>query len=173
MKHVTLSLLLSSLSLYGQCAQAQSWKSLKENGYSIQYPADWDLDKSGLMGMSFMVLSKQTSSQDRFKENVNLIMQDLTGLNLDLAQYAKISEDQVKSMIANAKILESKQLSTNNKPYHKVIYTGDQGVYKLKFEQYYWVVNNKAYVLTFTCEIDQFDNYRVTGEKILNSFNFN
>jgi hypothetical protein len=40
----------------------------------------------------------------------------------------------------------------------------------LKFEQYYWVINEKAFVLTLTCEEDQFKNYKEVGEKILNSF---
>jgi transcriptional regulator with XRE-family HTH domain len=32
------------------------------------------------------------------------------------------------------------------------------------------VKNNNAYVLTFTTEVDQFDAFKETGEKILNSF---
>ena len=54
--------------------------------------------------------------------------------------------------------------------FQKVIYNDDQGIYKLKFEQYYWVKKEKAYVLTLTCEIDQFEQYIETGEEIMNSF---
>lgn len=73
-------------------------------------------------------------------------------------------------MVTNGNLLESKRLSANGTEFQRVIYSGDQGVYKLKTEQYYWIKNTKAYVLTLTCEINQFDTYKETGEKIMNSF---
>jgi len=66
--------------------------------------------------------------------------------------------------------LESKPVASGKVRYHKIIYTGDMNAYHLKFEQYYFVTGNVAYVLTFTCEQDNFDKFRNTGEQILNSF---
>lgn len=175
-----LSLLILSLTACGQSEQKKvqkvienNWKTITENGYSIQYPETWDLDKSGQMGMSFILLSKKSSPQDKFRENINLMIQDLKGMNIDLNKYNEISEGQIKTMITNSNLLESKRVKANDNEFQKVIYSGDEGIYKLKFEQYYWVKNGKAYVLTLTCELDQFDAYKTTGEKILNSFNFN
>ena len=71
------------------------------------------------------------------------------------------------------KIIESKRITTENLNYQKVIYTGEQGMFNLKFEQYYWIVGDKAFILTLTCEESQFDNFQVKGEKVLNSFNIN
>ncbi len=147
-----------------------NWKSLNETDYSIKYPENWELNTSGMMGMSFILLSKQTSSQDNFRENVNLLVQDLTGQNINLDKYVKISEGQIKTMITNGNLIESKRQIVNELEFQKVIYTGDQGIYNLKFEQYYWIKKEKAYVLTLTCKIDQFDQYKETGEKILKSF---
>jgi len=76
-------------------------------------------------------------------------------------------------MITNGKLLESKRLSKNGSEFQKVIYTGEEGIYKLKFEQYYLIKNDKAYVITLTCELDQFEAYKTIGEKILNSFQLN
>ena len=67
-------------------------------------------------------------------------------------------------MITDGNIIESKRITTEPLNYQKVIYTGKQGIYNLKFEQYYWVVDDKAYILTLTCEESQFDNYQATGE---------
>jgi hypothetical protein len=153
---------------FGQ--ETNNWKQLEQNGYSIEYPNDWDLDTSGQMGSSFIIFSKQSSTQDQFRENINLIIQNLTGYTINLDQYTEISLGQIKTMITNGNILESKRLKANGPEFQKVVYTGDQGIYKLKFEQYYWIKNNEAYVLTFTTEVDQFDSYKETGEKILNSF---
>jgi hypothetical protein len=148
----------------------ENWKTLSESDYSIQYPDTFDLDKSGQMGMSFILLSKQTSQQDLFRENVNLLIQDLSGQNIDLDKYVEISEGQIKTMITDGNLIESKRMSDNNKELQRVIYTGKQGQYDLKWQQFYWVENKKAYVLTLTCEINQYDNYVSVGEKIMKTF---
>ena len=73
-------------------------------------------------------------------------------------------------MMTNSNILETKTLHANNLEYHKIIYTGDQGVFHLKYEQYYWVINDKAYILTFTSEQDKYSGLKETAEKVMNSF---
>jgi hypothetical protein len=147
-----------------------NWKAINESGYMIQYPDSFDLNKPGQMGTSFILFSKPISQQDLFRENVNLIIQDLTGQNIDLNKYVEISEGQIKTMITNGNIIESKRIKTGDSEFQKVVYTGVQGQFNLKFEQYYWIVKGKAYVLTLTCEIRQFDKYKKVGEKIMNSF---
>jgi len=117
-----------------------------------------------------ILLSKQTSQQDLFRENVNLIIQDLATYNIDLDKFVEISEGQIKTMITNGNIIESNRIKTGDSEYQKVIYTGVQGQFNHKFVQYYWIVKGKAYILTFTCEISQFDNYKEVGERIMNSF---
>lgn len=150
----------------------EGWKLLHENGFSVQYPQDWTLDQSGQSGTTFIVLSQPISPDDQFRENVNLLIQDLSGLNMDLTKYTEISLDQIKMMLTNGNIIESVRRKANGLTFQKVVYTGTQGVFKIYCEQYYWVRDNKAYVLTLTCETDQLDSYKVVGEKILNSFKF-
>lgn len=61
-------------------------------------------------------------------------------------------------------------MKTSKHPYQKEVYSGDQANYKLAFEQYYWVVGNNAYVLTFTAEQTAYDEYKAIGEKMMNTF---
>lgn len=160
------------------CVSAQSdekinseWKTLDKPGYSIRYPSDWELDQSGQVGTTFILFSPQESDTDRFKENVNLIIQDISAYNIDLDKYTEISEEQVKNVITNSNVIESKRIKDGPRQYHYMIYTGDQGVFHLKHEQYYWVIDkNKAFVLTLTCEADKYSDYKEIGETILNSF---
>ena len=154
-------------------AQNDEWVTHKKDNYSIEYPSDWELTESGQMGSSFILFSPLSSPDDLFRENVNLIIQDLTGYDLDLDQYVQISTDQVKTMLPNGKMVESERLKGKNSEYQKMIYTGSQGDFNLKFEQYYRVIGNEAYILTFTCEEDKFDEFRETGERILASFSLN
>ena len=52
-------------------------KTIDEFNFTIQYPDSFELNNSGLMGTTFILFSKQTSQQDLFLENINLIIQDL------------------------------------------------------------------------------------------------
>ena len=174
---IGLLLIVLNLTTYGQTAKdtktadnQENWKVLTENNYTIKYPSNWELNKSGQLGTSFILFSSLSSDADQFKDNVNLLIQDLTGLNLDLDQYIQLSLNQIKTVATDAESIESKKIASGNSNYQKVIYTANQGDLSLKFEQYYWVQNNKAYVLTLTCEKDQFEAFKMTGEKILNSF---
>jgi len=105
-----------NLSIYGQ---TEDWNTIKKDSYSIDYPKDWELNESGQMGTSFILFSPFTSQKDQFIENVNLLVQDLTGYNLDLDGYVEISEGQIKTMITNGKIIESKRVTNQTLDYTK------------------------------------------------------
>ncbi len=145
---------------------AQDWHTLDKSDCSITYPSNWELNESGLMGITFGLFSPQTSTEDLFRENVNLVVQDLTGMGIDLDQFTEISTNQISSMFTNSII----QLNERVGDYQKLIYEGEQAPFNLSFEQYYWVKNDKAYILTFTTETEQFSNYQEIGEQIMNSF---
>lgn len=164
---IGLFILMITMSAFAQ----DNWKSLDEESYSIQYPADWRLDESGMMGTSFFIQSPSTSSEDAFSDNVNLLIQDLSGHDLDLDAYTELSESQIKTMIVDSKITESTRMKDDQgRAFHKIVYTGTVQTGELRFEQYYWVENSKAFVLTFTCEEDILDNEKEVGQKVLDSF---
>ncbi|WP_338408989.1 hypothetical protein [uncultured Flavobacterium sp.] len=162
-------MLLISISV---CGQTKKWNNLKKVNYTINYPNEWELNESGQMGSEFILLSPLSSNNDNFKENINLIIQDLSAYNLDLNKYVEISENQIKTLITEGKIITSERVNKNGKEFQKVIYTGKQGIFNLQYEQYYWVKNNKAFILTLTCKQSEYSGYKSIGEQILNSFEF-
>lgn len=173
-------LMLSALSVYAYAQEEQTevagakqdkeWAIHSGEGYSIEYPSDWEVDLSGLMGVDLFLFSPIVDEQDLFRENVNILMQDLTGYDVTLDQYVDFSEEQIKTLITDSEIVSSERIKLNDTDCQKVIYTGKQGVYDLQYEQYYIVKNEKAFVLTLTCEQKSFDTYQEIGEMILNSF---
>ncbi len=182
MKKIFLALLVFGMTACGQSNKAgdvkeqeaeKGWNTFAQANYAITYPSNWDLNQSGEMNTSFILFSPKENEKDNFRENVNLLIQDLTGKNIDLNTYTKISEEQIKTMATNSTLIESADVSSKSFTYHKIIYTSDQGIYHLKFEQYYWILNEKAYILTFTTEQTKFDSFKETGEKIMNSFTLN
>ncbi len=138
--------------------------------YSIKYPKSWVLYEDDEMGATFHILSPKEGESDMFNENVNLIIQDLSGTNIDLDAYVQLSEKQITEMIASGSIIRSERLKSGNLELHKVVYTGEINGFKLKLIQHYQIKDNKAYVLTFTAEEKAYDSYRAYGQQILNSF---
>jgi hypothetical protein len=153
-------------------ATNSNWKQLDKPNYSIQYPGDWELEQSGTMGSVFAILAPLESKEDKFRENVNLVVEDLKGQSIDLDRYAELAKGQLKSTMTNFNLVESKKNTNGTREYFKVIFTWNYEKFQLKVEQYYWVVDGKAYVLTFTSEQAKFANFSETGEKILNTFTF-
>ena len=146
------------------------WETIDRYSYSLQYPSTWSTDISKQLGTDLFIFSPKDSDTDKFRENVNTMVQDLSGLNITLDQYIEISEGQIKTMLTDASIIESKRMTQGNKEYHKLLFTGQQGIFKLKTEQYYFLVNEKAFVITLTTEQNQYDKYIENGEAILKSF---
>ncbi|HLP12689.1 MAG TPA: PsbP-related protein [Flavobacteriales bacterium] len=151
---------------------ADKWKTLTETDFSIQYPTSWELTQGGQMGTSFIIMAKAENDKDKFNENINLIIQDLKGTGLSLDEYTKLSLKQINDMAINAKLIENKRLKRNPEC-QKLIYTATQNKMPLEFEQYYWVIKNKAYVLTFSAEEKKFKKYHITAEQIMDSFKLN
>ena len=150
-------------------AQEVKWETLKQNGYVINYPADWTLNQSGQMNTSFILFSPQASLEDKFQENINLIVQDISAYDLTLEQYTEASTEQIKNFITDSKILSNENVA-GPPPFHKLKYSGRQGEFELMFEQYYWIIDGNAFILTFTCQMSDYDTYVKVGHQILDSF---
>ena len=155
-----------------------NWEILSKENYSIKYPPSWELNTSGEMGTSFILFSPLISKSEKFRTNINLIIQDLKGFDIDsqtinLKEYSERSITEIKkqNIKSGGKIISSDLIKVNGISHQKIIYTGvsKEGL-KLQYEQYYWVQKNKAYVLTLTCQDYNFTDYQATGEKILDSF---
>jgi hypothetical protein len=150
--------------------QTSAWKSIDSKTYSISYPKDWVKESGEQFGTEFMLMSARTSPNDDFKENVNLVVQDFENSGIDLKKYAEISELQIIGNMDSARILSSKASKEHGEAVHKIIYTATFDKRPLKFEQWCWMKGTSVFVLTLTCETDQFDAYKEVGEEILGSF---
>ncbi len=147
-----------------------NWEVLSNDKYGITYPENWDLDDSGTMGSKFFIFSRLVSVADNFKENVNLITQDLSAYNVTLDQFVNMSTDQVIAIIKEGDIISSDRISKDGIEQHQLIYTGKQNDYTLRFEQRFWIVDKTAYILTFTSKLDDYEQYKEIGNKIIASF---
>lgn len=150
--------------------QKEKWQLLNEKEFSISYPENWTLDQSGKMNSSFFLNTPFTSDDDNFSENINLMIQDLSGLKMNLDKFTELSENQIKTLVKNGVLISSKRIKNGTSSYQRLNYTGSHGQRELEWLQYYWVKYEKAYILTLTCEQSEYDNYKDVGEKIMLTF---
>ncbi|MCK6695626.1 MAG: hypothetical protein L6Q97_26420, partial [Thermoanaerobaculia bacterium] len=105
LKLLLLFILFLSLEAFSQTKNepvsktAEEWSALAEQNYSIEYPGSWELNRPGQGGPNFLLFSQLGSAEDTFRENVNLLIQDLKGMDIDLDKYTAISEEQIKTML--------------------------------------------------------------------------
>lgn len=180
MKHLRLPIMAILLFCVLACGQSikknspadiqNNWNVLDDSLYSIRYPDSWGLNASGYEGTSFILYTEQSSLQDRYNENISLVIQELADSDNKLDQFIEVTEDIIRTKLNNGKLIESTRHNADGREYQKIIYLGRQRIYNLKFEQYFWVEDGKSYVLTLSCKVNEFDRYKETGEAILNSF---
>jgi serine/threonine-protein kinase len=141
----------------------------KVEGIKIGYPADWT-KKEQYMESVVAFLSPKESPSDTFQENVNIIVQDLSAQPMTLEEYTELSINQIGQLVTNANIIESEATSLANNPGHKLVYTGIQGEYELKWMQIWTIKDNKAYIITYTAQIDKYSDFLEPVKQMIDSF---
>jgi serine/threonine-protein kinase len=140
---------------------------IEKANYKIQCPQTWIIDSTGVMGTKLVLLSEYEDDADRFRDNVNVVIQNLAGQGIDLKKYAELSEKQMEGFVSQ--LFESKLETGVQGEYYKVIYTVTQGKFQLKIKSICFIRNEQAYLITFTSEQSKFDKYFTIGEKIMDS----
>jgi len=145
------------------------WKMYEEKEYSIHYPDSFKLDQSEMMGSEFSILF-ESETEGEYPENINLTVENLPGSDINLDMYAGIAVPQIESEVVDGNVTENITIEVNGEECQKVVFTGKFEKYSLKWQQYCWIKNYKAYVLTFTSDADEFDENIGVGQMIMNSF---
>ena len=141
-----------------------------KDNYRLQYPKSWRLDTLTRLGPELFVFSPLENESDKFSENVNVSIQNLGGQNIDLTQYKQITDKQVEELATEGKIFESSIAKTNKGECFRISYAMTQGKFRLKITTVCFISNEKAFLATFSAELDKYDHYKKVGEQILSSF---
>jgi serine/threonine-protein kinase len=163
-------LLLLSLHVSAQSEQKSVLVNYAGPDFKLQYPSEWRLDTSRLMGTELFLFSPKEGDTDAFLENVSLIIQDLKGQNVGLEQYKQITDQQLSKYLPAGNVIESAVVQAGETSYYKTRYTMPQGKLTVKIYSICLIRNEKAYLLTFSGELDSYTKYQKVGEGILHSF---
>ncbi|WP_340200331.1 PsbP-related protein [Ascidiimonas sp. W6] len=144
--------------------------TLKKARYTISYPNNWIADDSGDNGIELLLRIPSTKGNTRFNSNISILIQDITGFNLDLKGYTDASLKQLKKRIPTIKILVNERKKVGSYHMQRLIYLINQGEGNLKFEQRYWVIGNQAYAITATYLDKKESSQEATIKAVLNTF---
>lgn len=134
----------------------------------IKYPSVWTKSEE-IIGTIVAFLSPQESSSDSFRENLNVYIGNLSQ-SMTLDDYIDLSNNQLKQLITDYSIIDSSATTLAGNPAHKVIFTGKQGGFNLKWMQVYMIKNNRDYVISYTAEEDKYSYFLGTIQEMINSF---
>ncbi|MBO9613036.1 MAG: hypothetical protein J7619_10095 [Dyadobacter sp.] len=154
-------------SVNGQSLVRDDFKGFSRSDFTISYPSDWRVDTSGTMNTKVFFFSPLEGPEDKFSDNLNVMIQNLAGHQIDIQKYKEISEQQIKAMFSDGKLLESKVMNSNGREEYRLSYEFSQGTFKLKVLAVCFIKNDMAYLATFTSEVSKFEGYRETAEKML------
>jgi len=122
------------------------------------------------MGAVVVFFAPTEGPSDIFQDNVNIIVQDLSAQPMTLDEYTELSLGQIEQFITDPSILDSSAVTLADIPGHRVVYTGKQGQYDLKWMQVWTVQNNKAYVISYTAETSKYSTFLETVQEMIDSF---
>ena len=132
--------------------QDTSWRSISRKGYRVSYPSSWRIDTSRHMGIDIFFVSPVENQTDKFRDNLNVLVQDLRGEGISLDSFVVVSQQQVMSLLNEGRILQNRRVSENGLTYHLLSFIGVHGQFHLQSDQYYFMKDETFYVVTFTVE---------------------
>lgn len=140
-------------------------QSVEAELYSIKYPSFWSVNETPAKKTKLVLWTDAVVGQ--FLSNINLMVHNLEGMNLDLDGYTNKSLEQIN---LKGKLISSNRKTNNNIQFHEVVFEMPYENYELRYMQYYFVKDTKAYVLTYTTTIDKYESLIGEAQQIMNSF---
>ena len=155
---------------FSQQDKSNDMINFANDDFKFQYPESWEIDTTKAWGPEVIVTSPLENEADIFSENVNILIQNLAGQDINLEKYKQITEQQIMTLATDGKIIESAIVISDKGESFRITYSMTQGIFKLIITSLCIIHHDQAYLVTFSAEIDHFDQYKIISEQILNSF---
>ncbi len=142
--------------------------------FKIKYPEKWEKQESQNTLISDVVvfLAPKKNSGDSFQEQITVSIENLPK-PMSLDEYNQSSINSIKTNFNDVKIIEENSKTFANNRGHTVIFDAQDGQKATQIMQTWTLMNNKAYVLTYTAEKSEYSEYIKTAEAMMNSLEIN
>ncbi|GAX41803.1 serine/threonine protein kinase [Tolypothrix sp. NIES-4075] len=138
-------------------------------GIKMKYPQSWqrrDIDNL-ITGELVAFVSPKQSDADKFQEKLTISVEDFSGT---LEDFSDTSTKDIIRHLVKAQIQKPSETTLANKAAYKLIYTGQDGENNLKSMQLFTLRGDKAYVITYTAAIDNYNDFIQTAQTMIKSF---
>ncbi len=139
-------------------------------GITIKYPQSWQRQNiDNIFTKELVTFVSPQSGADNFQEKVTLSVEDYSG---SLEQSKEDFTKEINQSLSAAEIIETTSTTLAFKPAFKIIYTGKdrENNLDLKNLQIWTLKANKAYIITYSAEQEDYDKYISTVEEIIKTF---
>ncbi|AFZ04429.1 serine/threonine-protein kinase [Calothrix sp. PCC 6303] len=138
----------------------------KEMGISFKYPEGWKRqDSNSAFGNWVSFVSKKESPNDDFQENITISLEDSNGTLKD-------SKNEIIKGIGIQNLIEDSTTGLGNKEAYQIVYTTKNANKTLKHLKILTLNKSKAYIITYTAKIEDYDRFLKIVEAAIDSFEF-
>ncbi len=144
------------------------WKKYSGTGYSFYIDdSSWTSMNASGAELGFAHLG---TSADGFTENINTIVQDTSGYDLDLDGYKELSLEQYEQL--GYTLLSIDKMTVNGQDGYYVITSVEQDDILCMVAQYFTMIDEDAYIFTFVGDEEGFDDLEEEVIEIYNTIEF-
>ncbi len=139
--------------------------------FTVYYPPGWILSNQGNPNLVFNINSPKVDEYDYIQENVNLIVQ-VVPEDMDAETYLKQIEDKATNQLVKIEKVSAEPVNFKGFEAVTSTYTAYVNDIRVKWTQYLWIRDRRAYLLTYSAEIIQYDAYKDFANEIIKSLEF-
>ena len=144
----------------------------KAGGFSIRYPVTWSFQEN-TGGAAVIFFSPKANELDFFKENVNIVVQDISQAPMEAGDKTAVVSAIKQMQIVfedNFVIIESGPTFIAGQVAYKLIFLGKGPDTELKYMSVWTIKGLTAYQITYTALSSQYDLYIKEMKRMVSSF---
>ena len=138
--------------------------------FKMKYPKTWQL-RENAEGAAVVFISPKETPLDTYSENLSVVIQNLNGRPMPLAQYTQEAIYQLTRTLKNIQALNSSGFSLSGRAAHKFEYVFKSD-FKIKIMHIWTLKDKMSYQIPFGCDVDRCDDYMATVNEMIDSFEF-
>lgn len=143
------------------------------HNFSIKYPVSWSLEINK-NNAAVIFYSPKEGDLDFFRENVNVVVQDIARKSMNIKKYSSTAIKQMEAVFGdNMIIIESGPMYFSGHEGYKFVFRGKTSETELQYMSV-WTINGlTAYQVTYTALASQYERHLPNAKRMIRSFRLN
>lgn len=162
------SLLMTGIASSVHAAEGVKTYTNRYSLYAVDYPETW---RAKEVGKATAFYSPLKSKEDKFSENVQVVVEDLSQVpgDVSVVDYHRKGVATAQKFLSDFKALEEAKIQWSGRDAIVMLYSATMRGKRFKFKDYKVIVDRTAYVLTYCAADLDFDTYLPAAERLIRS----